>query len=139
MSCVIYFSGSIEEVKPLIPTGKGRVRLAAAKYFHEGEFEAVKVIKKPRVGKVPVHFDKVLLAPGCGNAAAIRRTYADLGVPVEELAPAPEKAEKAIKAAKKPADFGWKLKSHPADYLKRNPKGARAELAREVLAKLKEE
>lgn len=136
MSCVIYYSGSVEDVKPLIPTGEGRVRLAAAKYFHEGEFEAVKVVVRPQVGKVPVHFDKILLAPGCRNTAAIRRTYAALGVPVEELAPVPEKAAKAVSAAKSPADFGWKLKSHPADYLKRNPNGARADQAKKVLAKL---
>lgn len=135
MSAVVYYSGSVEAAKAVAPEGK--VRFCAAKYFHPGEYEAVKIVKKPRVGKQPVLFDKVLLAPGCQNADAIRETYAELGVKVEDLAPpAGKPAKKAAPDVKKPADYGWKMKTAPAKYLEKYPKGAKADLAREVIAKL---
>lgn len=134
-TAVVYFGGSIEAARAVAPEGK--IRFCNAKYF-EGSVEAKGTIKRPDEPERPILFANVHIAPGCPNADAIREAYKAVGIEVQALEPAgkPGKPKATAKAVKSATDLGWSLKSDPADYLKKYPKGANAALAKKIVAEL---
>lgn len=132
MAVVIYYSGPFSEaVQRLAPIGE-KSRFCNAKYFSPGEYEAVTIVKRAQVGRQAVHFDRVIIAPRCAQADAIAKTYEELGVEVERAGSLPEKPT----LPPSPAEVGWRMRMSPEKYLGKYPNGAKAELAREVLARI---
>ena len=129
-----YFSGNAKVAEALKPA-EGVCRLANSKYFNN-EREVLSAKPAKGGGQVVAYHADVCVVAGSRHQSAIVAFYKDLGVAVKVLSGSSAKVKKQMDANLKPRDIGWTLKTSPADYLKKYPLGAKADLAKEIIAKL---